>query len=368
MACVTKRVGWWGLIVGLTGLAMAAEVPPGLDKVGKPDLKSAQALAFGPKGVLFVGDPLGAQIFAIGVTPPASAAPIGPGFKLEGVDTKIAALLGTKADDVTLHDVVVEPGTNLAYISVSRGRGPSAEPALVRVDGRGNITLVSLDNVPYAKVTISNAPPADATDKRGQSLRAGVITDLAYMDGKLFIAGLSNEEFASKLRSIEFPFKGSDTATSVEIFHTNHNAVETRSPVRTFVPFNVGGEPQILAAYTCTPLVTFPVSALKPGTKVRGKTVAELGNRNTPLDMIVYEKDGKQFLLLANTARGVMKISTDTIDKQPALTERVNGTAGLPYETIESLKGVEQLDKLGNSHALLLVRSGGLNLEVIELP
>lgn len=369
MACGLKRMGLLGLLLGLTSIATAADVPAGLDKVGKPDLKSAQALAFGPKGVLFVGDPLGAQIVAVAVTAPPGAAPIGPGFKLEGVDTKIAALLGTKADDITLHDVVVEPGTNLAYISVSRGRGPEAQPALVRVDGRGNISLVPLDNVPYAKVTISNAPPADAKDKRGQSLRAGVITDLAYMDGKLFIAGLSNEEFASKLRSIDFPFKGTDTATSVEIFHTNHNAVETRSPVRTFVPFNVGGEPQILAAYTCTPLVTFPVSALKPGTKVRGKTVAELGNRNTPLDMIVYEKDGKQFLLLANTARGVMKISADNLDKAPALTERVSGTAGLPYETIEQLQGVEQLDKLGDSHALLLVRSGsGLTLEAVPLP
>src|SRR5205085_11021219 len=162
--------------------------------------------------------------------------------------------------------------------------------------------------VAYAKVTLANAPPAGATDKKGQSLRTGVITDLAFVDGKLFIAGLSNEEFASKLRSIEFPFRSADTAASVEIFHTNHNAVETRSPVRTFVPFNVGGQPQILAAYTCTPLVTFPVSALKPGEKVRGRNVAELGNRNTPLDMIVYEKDGKQFLLLSNTARGVMKI------------------------------------------------------------
>lgn len=191
------------------------------------------------------------------------------------------------------------------------------------------------------------------------------ITDLAFVDGKLFIAGLSNEEFASKLRSIEFPFKASDTGASVEIFHTNHNAVETRSPVRTFVPFNVGGEPQILAAYTCTPLVTFPVKALKPGEKIRGKTVAELGNRNNPLDMVVYEKDGKTFLLLSNTARGVMKISTDSIEKQPALTEKVADKAGLTYETIESMKDVQQLDKVGNANVLLLAKG---NLEVVPLP
>jgi len=344
--------------------AAVANGQAGLDQVGKPDLKSAGSLAFGPKGVLFVGDALGAQIVAIGVGG-ASGAPIEGNFKLEGVDAKIAALLGTTADGIKINDVAVEPGTNLAYVSVSRGNGPSAEPAIVRIDGQGKLTAVPLDKVQYAKISIANAPAADAKDKKGQSLRSGVITDLAYVDGKLFIAGLANEEFASKLRSIEFPFKAADTGASVEIFHTNHNAVETRSPVRTFVPFIVGGEPQILAAYTCTPLVSFPVSALKAGEKIRGKTVAELGNRNTPLDMIAYDKGGKQYLLLSNTARGVMKINTENIEKQPALTEKVNDKAGLTYETIASLEGTEQLDKLGTANALVLNKG---TLSAVALP
>jgi hypothetical protein len=355
---------------GLLTLAMALPAlaaPAGLNQTGKPDLKSAGPLAFGPKGVLFIGDPQGAQIVAVDVGQ-APANPIGAGFKLEGANTKIAAALGTKADDITINDVVVEPGTNIAYCSVSRGKGPTAEPAIVRVDGKGSITALPLDKVAYAKIAMTNVPPAGATDKRGQPQRSQSITDLAYVDGKLFIAGLSNEEFASKLRSIEFPFKAEDTGASVEIVHTAHNAaVETRSPVRTFVPFNVGGEPQILAAYTCTPLVTFPVADLKAGKKVRGKTVAELGNRNTPLDMIVYEKDGKQYLLLANSARGVMKITTETIEKQPALTQPVTGggRAGLSYETVESLQNVEQLDKLGNANVLVLAKG---SLETVPLP
>ena len=77
------------LLLGLaTGTTFGA--PAGLDQVGKPDLKSAGPLAFGPKGVLFVGDPQGAQIFAVDVgTAPTN--PIGPTFKLEGADAKIAA-------------------------------------------------------------------------------------------------------------------------------------------------------------------------------------------------------------------------------------------------------------------------------------
>jgi hypothetical protein len=360
----------------LAGVALAADSAPGLKEVGKPDLKSAGPLAFGPQGVLFVGDPQGAAIFAIGVGPQSKPeAPIGEAFKLEGADAKIAALLGTSAGDILINDLAVDPATRIAYVSVSRGRGPDAEPAIVRINGEGELKPLALDKVSFAKVAISNAPesrpPQPGKKGKGGDPRLESITDLAFVDGRLFIAGLSNEEFASTLRSVEFPFKGKDTSTSVEIYHGAHGQFETRSPVRTFVPFNVGGEPQLLAAYTCTPLVRFPVSELKAGAKMRGTTVAELGNQNRPLDMNAYEKDGKQYLLLANSARGVMKISTDTIDKQEGITTPIKGggKAGLTYDTLKELQGVEQLDKVGASHALLLVRADGkARLETIALP
>src|SRR6185436_13082529 len=98
-------------------------------------------------------------------------------FKLENADQKIAALLGTKADDITINDVVVEPGTNVAYASVTRGKGPTAEPAIVRVDGKGNLSLLPLDKVAYSRVSIANAP-ADAPAKGGKaSSRQQSITD-----------------------------------------------------------------------------------------------------------------------------------------------------------------------------------------------
>src|SRR4029077_15924490 len=129
------------------------------------------------------------------------------------------------------------------------------------------------------------------------------------------------------------------------------------------------GEPHLMAAYQCTPLVTFSIAQLKPGSKLRGTTVAELGNGNRRLDIISYQKDGRTFLLLANSKRGVMKISTDNVEKQDGITQKIDGTAGLAYDTIDGLKGVEHLDRLGDAHALLLVRTGtGLNLETVPLP
>ncbi len=241
-------------------------------------------------------------------------------------------------------------------------------PVILRVSPSGKMEELALENVKYSKVMLPNAPDSDARDARGQSRRVEAITDLAFVDGTVFVAGLSNEEFASNLRAIPFPFSQAEKGTSVEIFHGSHGRFETNAPIRTFVPYAIKAEPHILAAYTCTPLVKVPVSSLKPGTKVMGATIAELGNRNRPLDMIVYQKGGKDFLLMNNSSRGVMKMATERIETYQPITKQTEVT-GLPYETIDSLKGVEQLDRFDDANAMMLVRAGGsLDLKTVALP
>ncbi len=354
------------VVVLSAGVASAAA--KGLDKTGKPDLKSIGPIAFGPEGVLFVGDPMGASLFAIGVDP-ASGTP-SPGFKVEGIDAKLANLVGVKAEDITINDIAVQPGSGTAFLSVSRGKGVDAQPVLAKVTATGAVSVVPLDNVAYAVISLKNAPTLEEKDRRGTPKRTQSITDLHYIEGKVFVAGLATEQFASTLHGVEFPFAAKDLATSIEIYHGNHGAVETNAPVRTFVPFVVNGQPHILAAYTCTPLVSIPVAELKDGAKLRGKTVAELGQMNNPLDIISYEKGGQKYLLMANTTRGVMKITTDKLATQEAIEARVGGTAGVAFETIANLKGVEHLDKLGDQMALLLVKTenGSKNLESVPLP
>lgn len=337
-------------------------------KSGKAELESAGVLAFGPDGILFVGDSQGAKVFALDTGDRDS----GSGkVDIAGINEKVAAMLGAAADQVLINDMAVNPISKKVYLSVARGRGPDATPVIVRVDSAGKITELSLDNIKHDSVAIGNAVSADAKDRRGNSLRMQAITDLHYVDGQVFIAGLSNEEFSSNLRSIAFPFGDSDAGASVEIFHGNHGRWETNSPVRTFVPYEIQAETNLLAAYTCTPLVRFPVSKLKPGTKVVGTTIAELGNRNRPLDMIVYKQGGADQLLMTNSSRGVMKMSMNGIEKYDAITERVEEERrGLPYETIEQLQGIEQLDRLDESNAVILARaeSGSLDLKTIPLP
>jgi hypothetical protein len=362
------------VLVSISGAALAlaavaatpsANHSPALSGVS-PALQSAGALAFGPPGVLYVADRQAATIFAIELAAPKKSA---PGTKaIDDIDSKIAAMLGTAAAEIVITDLAVDPRSGNSYLSVTRGTGTDAKPVLMRVDGDGTLEVVSTESLKFTSVVLPNAPdanPAARTDPRSNA-----VTDMAYQDGKLFVAGLSNEEFSSKLYSYAYPFTTADRGTSVEIFHGNHGRLETRSPVYTFVPYTVDGKKNLIAGYLCTPLVKFPVEALAPGAKITGTTIAELGNRNRPIDMIVYTQGGKDYLLMSNTARGVMKIPTEKFATEtPIVTPVPTGTAGVGYETIASLTGVQQLDKLDATRAVMIVKTAtGLNLTAVALP
>lgn len=61
-------------------------------------------------------------------------------------------------------------------------------------------------------------------------------------------------------------------------------------------------------------------------------------------------------------------MSTDGIDAQPAITAQTE-VNGLPYETIASLKNVQQLDLYDRDNAVILTGDGtSLDLKTIALP
>ncbi len=358
------------LALGLVAPSAHAALTTGM-KEGKPEFKAMNQLTFGPEGVLFIADTKAATITAI-ATDDTKTASGSATIKAEAVNEKIAALAGTSADQIVIEDLAVNPISRQPYLAVSRGKGPDAMPLLVRVKADGQPELVSLDKVKFSRTTLPDPAEdaAPAPGKKGGNRRNEAITDIAYVNGRLLVAGLSNEEFASALRAIPFPFQNTVRATAVEMYHGSHAQFETRSPVRTFVPYKVGQEDHLLAAYTCTPLVQIALNDLKPGAKIMGKTIAEFGNRNRPLDIIVYQKDGKDYLLMANSARGVIKVAADQITgASPAITTKVPDTQGLKFEKLD-WAGVAQLDRLDNRYAVV-VRTGtgnALNLETVALP
>ena len=215
---------------------------------------------------------------------------------------------------------------------------------------------------------------AGSTCARGSegTWRMESITDLAIIDNQVYVAGLSNEEFSSNLRIIPFPFAPqAEKGTGVEIYHGSHGRWETNAPVRTFVAYKSKETQYILAAYTCTPLVKLPVSALQPGSKAKGTTIADFGGGNRPLDMVVYKKDGHDYVLMSTSGRGVMKLAIDDLDSF----ESINSQSGsfetdLPYETVLNLTGIEQLAGFDETHAAVLAvtLNGSLELKTIVLP
>ncbi len=327
---------------------------------GTPELKSATTLAFGAKGILFIGDSLGATIYAIdtGDVKSGGEKPL----NIERIDAKVGAALGVTEKEVKINDMKVNPASGTVYMAVVRGAG-QGQAAIVKVNRDGAIEPMPLRDVMFSKVTLSNA---------SEKQRAMSITSMAFLNGYLYVAGLSNEEFASTLRMIPFPFKEADQGAGIEIFHGAHGRIETQAPIRTFTPYKIGSEENILASYTCTPLVKIPVSELKAGAKVKGTTIAELGNQNQPIDMISYTKDGKDYLLSANSRHGLMKIPTESFATAEPITTPVRGggTAGVKYEKIPEFKNdVVQLDKLDDARAILLLKSnGGFDLKTIPLP
>src|SRR5581483_7715803 len=149
------------LTAGLVHIASAgnpALPAPAADLAsGKVQLQSAGPMAFGPDGILFVGDSIGASIVAID-TGDKTAASSAPSIDVKGVNAKIASLLGTSADQVVINDVKVNPLSKNVYISVTRGRGDGAAAVIVKMDGTGKMTALALDNIKHAEASLVDAP------------------------------------------------------------------------------------------------------------------------------------------------------------------------------------------------------------------
>jgi hypothetical protein len=342
---------------------------------GTPDIASVGPITFSPDGILFLADNANAKIVAIDVRGGDQVqAPI----NVDNLDARLAGYLGCGVADIQLRDMAVHPVTNEVYFSLTRGAGSAASPLIVKVDGVGAITEVALEDVRFAETAIEDAPSEDDERVAGrivpdgssegedfeiesmgltirlarERLRTVTVTDLAFVDGTLLVAGASNEEFSSSLRRIPFPFGGRGSRSSLEIFHTSHGKWETASPINKFVPFDGGRS--ILASYTCTPVVRFQVADLEPGAHVVGSTVAELGPVNTPLDIVAYEDGGLEYLLVSNTRHPLLKLSCGEIDEQPALTDHADH-GGLPRTDLPH-PGVSHMAIVNGDHVLMVQR------------
>lgn len=327
---------------------------------GNIQLKSLTSITFNKDGVLFLADPLGARIYAVD----AKQENVKKAMTIDvrGIDEQIGALLGVSSRDVKIEDMAVNPTSQEIYLAVTR-RSAGVEPVLVKVDNKGALSLVSLNNVSYYETSLTGVPAADAKLPQPWHSRTMAVTDMAFVDGELMVAGLSGEEFSSNLRRFAYPFTKEAKAVKLEIYHTSHDRYETNSPIETFLPFTVNGQQQILAGYGCSPIATFAMSDIRSKDQLRGNTIAELGGGNRPVDMIMHKKN----LYISNSDRTLMRMTPEDLNSAKPLTTRAPGiyaATGVEYLSIASV-GVTQLANLNDNYFVFIQRNiedGSLNL------
>lgn len=350
-------------IVGVllfAGIKRQPALPYGFTN-GSPEVKSITSLTFGPDGVLFIGDSQNASVVAFDTKDTKKPSTV-KAFDLPKIDEKIAAALGTSKENITITDMAVNPVSKNLYVAVKNADGT---PVLLSMSADNQIKAVSLKDVNFSSVTLNNVAGPDEKDGRGNLKRVTSISDMGFADGKLMVSGLSNKEFSSSFRTINFPFTANkQDEASLEMYHTAHGRYETTSPIRTFTTTTIDGKNYMVASYTCTPLVLFAMDELKSGAHVKGRTVAEMGNMNTPADMIWLKGADQNYLVMANTNRPAVKVSYNDIKQfKESLTTPVSGTGGaaftkLPYEK------VLQLDKLDDGRAVVIQKKANGDVDL----
>ena len=310
---------------------------------------SATILEFAEDNTLFVADSDGGQILAY-TLPQVKPAKASVSYNLEGAGSQIAQLLGVDSRLVSYHDIAVHPVSKEAYISLSVQKNGKRTPYVIRANQAGDFSRVDLASLPNSVKKLTDTANDKVTFWRDIPATSLGITDLDYVNGTLYVSSLSTGEFASTLRKVTYPFDSTSTTANIEIYHTVHNQTETRAPIRAMTVLDLDGVETVVAAYTCTPLVTIPTRELTDGTHVKGKTIAELGYGNTPLDVIHFSAPNPQqqmedFVLVLHKERSADLIRVADLikaNKQDGLSSpEMWAKAGVPSRPVP-LAGVLQ--------------------------
>jgi hypothetical protein len=171
------------------GLALSGRIPSGSDRAVAAEgesrlprsagpLRSAGVLTFGPDNVLFVGDITAAAVHAFALREkdltPQTDVELGNFHNFEGrdlvrgLDRKLAALFGTTDDKIVVNDMAVHQPSQQIFLSVERGRGTDAVPAIVKIN-HGNLEVLELDDIPHSQLGIPNEPAKTSNTTTGRS-------------------------------------------------------------------------------------------------------------------------------------------------------------------------------------------------------
>jgi len=339
---------------------------------GNPKIKTIEAIAFGPNGLLLIGG--GAQVVSIetGDLKPTTWSV----KEIPNIDQVLAGKLGLGAKDIEVRKLAVNPASRKAYVALSSLKTKAS--VILTIDGGGNIAEFPLDDVKYNSYTLA-APKVTITK----------VTDIAWAGGKIVVATQATDKFAaSRVFTINPDAKdGSPTQISTKTFHVGHNKWETAAPLRVLMPYVENGKTSVVGSFTCTPIVKYAIDDAKNDDQVTGSSVLELGTGNTPRSMFAYEKGGKQFILVSvgrnnkqpafgfPSAYWVARVDADLLKETTNINEkalwRIGGKnlVGDRVQVAKDYFGTQQMDRLNAMQALAIVETkDGLSLRTLQLP
>jgi hypothetical protein len=315
------------LLPVVTGFGDAPRVPCATcapQPAGHPfeSVLSVGTMKFVDADTLVVADWRGGMLHAMQL-PPAAPVP-SRSFNLDNVSAPIANAVGVRPEDLRFEDLAFRPGSERAFVSLSLTQSVGTpRPAIVSIDADGAIEVLDLVATPHRSVALTSRPGPDKMLWRNVPEATLTVTSIEFYAGKLYVAGLCDASFASTLRVYDFPFTAKSSLATVEMYHPVHDQNETRAPIRAMTIATLDGKPNLVAAYTCTPLVTIPLDALADGAHVTGKTIAELGWGSAPVDMVTFEATDGPMVLLVNSHKSGDLMSVASIaeaSRKPGLT------------------------------------------------
>ena len=137
----------------LSGFLSASDL--GLKK-GTPKISSISQLEFNDDGILFLGDSEGAKIFAVDLQDTQKSS-YEEAVSISDLEGEIAAIMGTTAENILIHDMAINPISRSIYVSVSRGRAKwsskwqlpndlASADILLKITPEGDFSEVRLEN------------------------------------------------------------------------------------------------------------------------------------------------------------------------------------------------------------------------------
>ena len=298
----------------------------GQDRTQQTVLTSVSKMSFNDKGFLFLGDGRRPVVYSIDLGGKISDQPTKP-FNLKNVDLILSRFLGVSTEMLRVTDMAVHPLSKDVYLAVSVGVGKLETFSLIKVRPEGKLENVSLKDKKVDSVELTHHEGKDYKFWNKYQASSLSITHIEYYKNHLYVSGLKTGEFSSTLYKVSFPFRGNVEHATVSYYHAVHDQTESRAPIISHKIVHISGKDYLLAVYTCTPLVLIPLSEIKNGAHIRGKTIAELGYGNNPVDMLSFTLDrgeGMQpYILINNRNRsGSLIAMKDIIDaeSQPGIT------------------------------------------------